>query len=89
MISNTLHDEDFDSPLGESTGAGVIFGDTGGVIEAACRTAYELYTGKKLERLDFTELRGMEGVRSATIDFNGLPIKYWNCTWSGKCQKTS
>jgi len=70
----TLNDEDFDSPLGESTGAGVIFGATGGVIEAACRTAYELYTGKKLERLDFTELRGMEGVRSATIDFDGLPL---------------
>ena len=71
---NTLQDEEFDSPLGESTGAGVIFGATGGVIEAACRTAYELYTGKKLERLDFTELRGMEGVRSATIDFDGLPL---------------
>ena len=70
-----LHDEDFDSPLGESTGASVIFGATGGVIEAACRTAYEIFTGKKLERLDFTELRGMEGVRSATLDFNGTPIK--------------
>src|SRR5664280_2810587 len=69
-----LHDEEFDSPLGESTGAGVIFGTTGGVIEAACRTAYELYTGKKLERLEFTQLRGMEGVRSATIDFNSLPL---------------
>jgi NADP-reducing hydrogenase subunit HndD len=71
---NSLPDEEFDTPLGESTGAGVIFGATGGVIEAACRTAYEVYTGKKLERLDFTELRGMEGVRSATIDFNGLPL---------------
>jgi NADP-reducing hydrogenase subunit HndD len=71
---NTLHDEEFDAPLGESTGAGVIFGATGGVIEAACRTAYELYTGKKLERLEFNELRGMEGVRSATIDFDGLPV---------------
>jgi NADP-reducing hydrogenase subunit HndD len=70
-----LADEDFDSPLGESTGAGVIFGTTGGVIEAACRTAYELYTGKKLDRLEFTELRGMEGVREATLDFNGTPIK--------------
>jgi NADP-reducing hydrogenase subunit HndD len=71
----TLQDEEFDSPLGESTGAGVIFGTTGGVIEAACRTAYELYTGKKLDRLEFTELRGMDGVRSATIDFNGLPVR--------------
>ncbi|MGA2406616.1 MAG: NADH-dependent [FeFe] hydrogenase, group A6 [Bacteroidales bacterium] len=72
---NTLPDEDFDSPLGESTGAGVIFGTTGGVIEAACRTAYELYTGKKLKRIDFTELRGMEGVREALLDFNGTPIR--------------
>lgn len=71
----TLADDDFDAPLGESTGAAVIFGTTGGVIEAACRTAYEIFTGKKLERIDFTELRGMEGVRSATIDFNGTPIK--------------
>jgi NADP-reducing hydrogenase subunit HndD len=72
---NTLEDEEFDSPMGESTGAGVIFGNTGGVIEAAVRTAYELQTGKKLERLDFTELRGLEGVREATIDFNGLPVR--------------
>ena len=72
---NSLQDEDFDAPLGESTGASVIFGATGGVIEAASRTAYELYTGKKLERLDFTELRGMEGVREATLDFNGTPIR--------------
>jgi hypothetical protein len=60
--------------MGESTGAGVIFGVTGGVIEAAVRTAYELFTGKKLQRVEFTELRGMEGVRSATIDFDGLPV---------------
>ncbi len=71
---NSLPDEDFDSPLGESTGAGVIFGTTGGVIEAAVRTAYELYTGKKLEKIVFEELRGLENVRQATIDFNGLPI---------------
>jgi len=69
-----LPDEDFDRPLGESTGAAVIFGATGGVIEAAVRSAYEIHTGKPLPRIDFTELRGMEGIRSATIDFNGLPI---------------
>lgn len=71
---NTLPDEDFDKPLGESSGAGVIFGVTGGVIEAATRTAYELYTGKKLERLDFKELRGFDAIRKATVDFNGTPI---------------
>jgi NADP-reducing hydrogenase subunit HndD len=71
---DVLPDEDFDHPLGESTGAAVIFGTTGGVIEAAVRTAYEIHTGKKLPRLDFNELRGLEGIRSATIDFDGLPI---------------
>lgn len=69
-----LPDEEFDNPLGASTGASVIFGTTGGVIEAAVRTAYELFTEKELERVDFEELRGMEGIRQATIDFNGLPI---------------
>lgn len=71
----SLPNEEFDHPLGESSGAGVIFGTTGGVIEAAVRTAYEIYTRKELPRLDFDELRGMEGIRQATIDFNGLPIK--------------
>jgi len=72
---HSLPDEEFDNPLGESTGAGVIFAATGGVIEAAVRTAYEIFTKKKLERVDFQELRGMDGIREATIDFNGLPIK--------------
>lgn len=71
---NALADEDFDQPLGESTGAAVIFGATGGVIEAAVRTAYELHTGKKLSKVDFHELRGLEGIRMATVDFDGLPI---------------
>jgi NADP-reducing hydrogenase subunit HndD len=69
-----LPNEEFDTPLGESTGAGVIFGTTGGVIEAAVRTAYEIFTGKELPKIEFEELRGMEGLRKATIDFNGLPI---------------
>ena len=72
---NELPDSDFDHPLGESTGAGVIFGTTGGVIEAACRTAYELYTKKPLERIEFKELRGLEGIRSGTINFDGVPVK--------------
>jgi NADP-reducing hydrogenase subunit HndD len=71
---NTLPEEDYDNPMGESTGAGVIFGATGGVIEAAVRTAYELHTGKKLQKIDFDELRGLEGIRMATIDFDGIPI---------------
>ena len=69
-----LPDEDFDHPLGESTGAAVIFGATGGVIEAAVRTAYEVFTGKKLDRIDFEELRGLDGIRTASIDFDGTAI---------------
>lgn len=72
---NSLPEEEFDQPMGESTGAAVIFGTTGGVIEAAVRTAYEIQTGKDLPRLDFDELRGMKGLREATIDFDGLPLK--------------
>lgn len=75
MDLKNMHDSDFDAPLGESTGAGVIFGVTGGVIEAATRTAYELYTGKELDKVDFYELRGLQGIREATVDFNGIPIK--------------
>lgn len=74
-----MPEEDFDTPLGESTGAGVIFGATGGVMEAALRTAYELQTKKKLERLDFVDVRGLEGVKCATIDFDGLPVKVAVC----------
>ena len=70
-----LPNENFDLPMGESTGAGVIFGTTGGVIEAAVRTAYELYTKKPLPKIDFHELRGMDGIRQATIDFGGFPLK--------------
>lgn len=69
-----LAESDFDKPLGESTGAAVIFGATGGVIEAATRTAYELFTKKELGKVDFKELRGLSGVREATVDFDGTPI---------------
>lgn len=71
---DSLDDSEFDKPLGESTGAGVIFGTTGGVIEAAVRTAYEVHTEKELEKVDFEQLRGMEGVRSAKVDFDGLEL---------------
>lgn len=70
-----LPDSEFDDPLGESTGAAVIFGSTGGVIEAAVRTAYELHTGKPLPKIDFEELRGFEGIRIAEIDVDGIMLK--------------
>ncbi|GAB6278583.1 MAG: NADH-dependent [FeFe] hydrogenase, group A6 [Lentimicrobium sp.] len=72
---SALPESDFDRPLGESTGAAVIFGTTGGVIEAAVRTAYELYTKKPLAKVDFEELRGLEGIRAATVDFDGLELR--------------
>ena len=70
-----LKDEEFDKPLGESSGAAVIFGTTGGVIEAATRTAYEVYTKKPLPKIDFEELRGLEGIRKAIIDVDGFELK--------------
>ena len=75
MDITKLEKQEFDQPMGESTGAGVIFGATGGVIEAALRTAYEVYTGKNLEKVDFEQLRGMEGIREASVDFDGLELK--------------
>ena len=70
-----LPDEDFDGMLGESTGAAVIFGVTGGVMEAALRTAYEVITGQKLEKLEFMDVRGLEGVKEASYNLNGLDVK--------------
>jgi len=67
--------EDFDSPLGESTGAAVIFGATGGVMEAALRTAYEVVTGKTLNDINFSTVRGMEGIKEAEVDLNGKKLK--------------
>lgn len=66
---------EFDNPMGESTGAGVIFGATGGVMEAALRSVYEIYTGQTLPRIEFQEVRGMEGIREAEVDLNGFNLK--------------
>jgi NADH-quinone oxidoreductase subunit G/NADP-reducing hydrogenase subunit HndD len=70
-----LQDEGFDEPPGISTGAGVIFGATGGVMEAALRTAYEVVTKKTLANLDFNEVRGLTGIKSAEVDLNGTKLK--------------
>jgi NADP-reducing hydrogenase subunit HndD len=67
--------EDFDTPLGLGTGAGVIFGATGGVMEAALRTAVEKMTGEELSKLDFTDVRGMNGIKEAAYELNGTTIK--------------
>ena len=72
---NILPEEAFDSPLGEGSGAAVIFGATGGVMEAALRTAVEKITGKTLDSVDFAEVRGMEGVKEATYAVGDLQVK--------------
>ena len=69
-----LPDEGFDDLLGESTGAGVIFGATGGVMEAALRTAYTFITGTELEDVNFTAVRGVEGIKEATIKVGDLDV---------------
>ncbi len=67
--------EEYDAPFGITTGAGLIFGATGGVMEAALRTAYEVITGKTLEKIDFEGVRGLTGVKEATVDVGGLKVK--------------
>lgn len=76
-----LPDEEFDNPLGDSTGAAVIFGATGGVMEAALRTAVEKLSGEELKSLDFTEVRGTDGIKEASYTVNGMEIKV--CVVSG------
>ncbi len=72
---NALPEEQFDLPLGSSTGAGVIFGATGGVMEAALRTAVETLTGEELGSLEFTDVRGTEGIKEASYNVAGMEIK--------------
>ena len=70
-----LPDEDFDTDIvHDYTGAGVIFGVTGGVMEAALRTVYYVLTGKEYDKINFTEVRGLAGVREATVDINGTAV---------------
>ena len=73
---SVLPESEFDSPLGIGSGAGAIFGATGGVMEAALRTAYEIYTGQTLPRLEFEAVRNdVNAIKEATIDLNGTPLK--------------
>lgn len=65
---------EFDQPLGESTGASVIFGTSGGVMEAALRSVYEIHTGKQLEKIEFENVRGMEGLRKTSVDLDGFTL---------------
>lgn len=76
-----LDDSDFDKPMGLGTGAGVIFGNTGGVCEAALRTAYFLITNTNLKKEDlvFNSIRGMDGVKEAEVEINGVHVKVAVC----------
>ncbi|NLC69429.1 MAG: 2Fe-2S iron-sulfur cluster binding domain-containing protein [Clostridiaceae bacterium] len=71
----SLPDETFDDPMGEATGAGVIFGATGGVMEAALRTVADILTGKSNEDIEYTEVRGIEGIKEAKIKIGDLELK--------------
>ena len=70
-----LPEEEFDDMLGESSGAGVIFGVTGGVMEAALRTVVDVLTGEDMPRLEYDDVRGLEGIKEATVSVNGTDIK--------------
>lgn len=70
-----LPESEFDSPLGVGSGAGAIFGATGGVMEAALRTVYETITGKEAKPLEFEAVRGFDNIKEAVIDIDGTPIK--------------
>ena len=70
-----VEEEAFDAPFGIASGAGAIFGASGGVMEAALRSVYEILTKQELEKLEFEEVRGMQGIKEATVNINGNDIK--------------
>ena len=84
---NSLPDEDFDAPLGESTGAGTIFGVTGGVMEAALRTAAEWLTKTPLDNIDFGVVRGLEGIKEASVMVGDLEVKVAIASGLGNARK--
>ncbi|MDR1688506.1 MAG: [FeFe] hydrogenase, group A, partial [Clostridiales bacterium] len=84
---NDLPDEDFDAPFGQSTGASVIFGTTGGVIEAAVRTANAWLTKSDLGKIDFEELRGLDGIKVATVNVAGMDLNIAIANGLGNARK--
>ena len=82
-----LPDSEVDSILGKYTGAATIFGVTGGVMEAALRSAYYLITKEDLEQVEFEAVRGMEGVKSAEIDIKGTKVRIAVAHQMGNVQK--
>ena len=84
---DNLEDSGFDNPLGDSTGAAAIFGTTGGVMEAALRTAQDTLTGNDLDKIDFKAVRGEKGIKKATVNINGTDIKVVVASGLGNAQK--
>ena len=84
---NAIPESDFDSLMGESTGAAVIFGATGGVMEAALRTAYETITGTKLKDVEFHEVRGIKGIKEATIKIGDSDVSVAVASGTGNAGK--
>lgn len=82
-----LPESEYDNPLGESTGAGVIFGATGGVMEAALRTVADIVEGKDIEDFEYKEVRGLEGIREADINIGGRKIKVAIANGTGNAKK--
>ena len=84
---NSLEEEEFDTPLGSGTGAAVIFGATGGVMEAALRSAYYLVTGTNPPADAFKDVRGLDGWKEATFDVNGIPVRVAVASGLGNTRK--
>ena len=82
-----LEDSVFDNPMGEATGAGAIFGTTGGVMEAALRTAQDKLTGKELDKINFEQVRGGDGIKRATVNINGKDLKVVAASGLANAQK--
>lgn len=83
----SLEDTNFDSPMGEATGAAAIFGTTGGVMEAALRTAQDVLTGENLKKIDFEQVRGEKGIKKATINIAGKELKVVAASGLANAQK--
>lgn len=87
VMFSALKDEEYDNPLGESTGAGVIFGASGGVLEAALRTANDILSGKDIKEIDFVAIRGLEGIKEATVQVGGMDLQVAVCSGLGNARK--
>jgi iron only hydrogenase large subunit-like protein len=87
ILFRDLPDSEFDNPLGRSTGAGIIFGATGGVCEAALRTAADWLEGKHIKQIDFEDIRGLKGIKEAKVKIAGKEVKIVVSSGLGNARK--